>query len=205
MTYPVYCLDIFNTILKIMLGFFAAVILHNIISMILVSKDLIGNKKVNIAQSIIRIIIDLCYFALLITSIYYFNNMPQTCSPSATYSTIYFFSFIVITFANLFNYIFRFLMIVVFFPIFVFYFLKDPASFYQHIGIDPDIIDNLPQDTANEEQQGTMCVICSENIELGEKIIVLKCDGRHFFHSECIKMWLKRKMVCPYCRSTQIF
>lgn len=86
----------------------------------------------------------------------------------------------------------------------VLYFLKNPSSFYEHIGIDPDIIENLPQIDADETHSGTMCVICSENVEIGDKIIVLKCDDRHFFHTECISVWLKKKIICPICRSTDI-
>lgn len=195
----------FPKLLNYIMVFYTIVLILSIISLILLYKNLLEDKKISIAKTVLTIIIELCYLALLIETVYYFSKMPKNCSPSSLYSTMFFFTFLIVAIANFFNYAFRFLMVIIFFPIFVIYFIKDPTSFYQHIGIDPDIIDNLPQDTATEEHNNTLCVICSENIEIGDKIIILKCDGRHFFHSECIKMWLKRKMVCPYCRSTNIF
>lgn len=42
------------------------------------------------------------------------------------------------------------------------------------------------------------CMICLEQLEPGEKIIVLECG--HPFHKECITPWLKIHSECPNCR-----
>lgn len=41
------------------------------------------------------------------------------------------------------------------------------------------------------------CVICMDAIDLGERIRVLPCA--HFYHGQCIRMWLRRKNACPCC------
>ena len=42
------------------------------------------------------------------------------------------------------------------------------------------------------------CSICLENYELGDKISYLPCF--HFYHSKCIKKWLKCSKRCPLCK-----
>jgi len=41
------------------------------------------------------------------------------------------------------------------------------------------------------------CRICFSEYKDGEEIGVLPCN--HFFHSECIQEWGKRRPVCPFC------
>lgn len=33
------------------------------------------------------------------------------------------------------------------------------------------------------------------------KVVVLPCDDKHFFHTECIISWLVKKPLCPLCRA----
>ena len=58
----------------------------------------------------------------------------------------------------------------------------------EEIEIDEKLIDD-------EEKQ---CAICLENYSIGNKIIYLPCC--HYFHSSCIRNWLKIKNKCPYCK-----
>ena len=58
----------------------------------------------------------------------------------------------------------------------------------EEIEIDKKFIDD-------EEKQ---CSICLENYSIGNKIIYLPCC--HYFHSSCIRNWLKIKYKCPYCK-----
>ena len=41
------------------------------------------------------------------------------------------------------------------------------------------------------------CLICLENYCITDKICYLSC--LHFFHSSCIKSWIKLKNRCPLC------
>lgn len=43
-----------------------------------------------------------------------------------------------------------------------------------------------------------LCSICILDIEKNTKHAVLECN--HFFHKECIRKWLTKKMNCPCCR-----
>lgn len=42
-----------------------------------------------------------------------------------------------------------------------------------------------------------MCVICLDHLKLAEHIRCLPCS--HVYHSNCIKLWLRRKNSCPCC------
>lgn len=58
------------------------------------------------------------------------------------------------------------------------------------------------------------CVICMNEYEEGEPIIILPCNkesnyiniviklsfSRHFFHENCIKKWLMLNGLCPICK-----
>lgn len=83
-------------------------------------------------------------------------------------------------------------------------FFQDPGGFFQRYGVDPDIIDNWPEIEATQENS-TECVICSADILDKDRIMILNCPGRHYYHASCIKEWLKVKINCPVCRSTNVF
>ncbi len=94
-------------------------------------------------------------------------------------------------------------MIILCFPIMVYYFLKNPQSFYSNFGIDPEIVRNLPTIKADSTHV-TMCAICTEDIIEGNEILVLRCAGKHYFHGNCIKSWLIQKVNCPICRQENV-
>ena len=48
----------------------------------------------------------------------------------------------------------------------------------------------------NEENK--TCVICYEDFKDNEDAIFLPCF--HFFHTKCIKEWLKKRDICPLCK-----
>jgi hypothetical protein len=45
------------------------------------------------------------------------------------------------------------------------------------------------------------CTICVSEYSSGESIVIMQCDPRHFFHTECIIKWLKINSICPICRA----
>eukprot|EP00828_Plagiopyla_frontata_P049216 TRINITY_DN9711_c0_g1_i3.p2 TRINITY_DN9711_c0_g1~~TRINITY_DN9711_c0_g1_i3.p2 ORF type:complete len:104 (+),score=15.73 TRINITY_DN9711_c0_g1_i3:41-313(+) len=51
--------------------------------------------------------------------------------------------------------------------------------------------------TGNETDK---CMICLQEYEEDNPIIILKCSNKHYFHEECIKNWLQINGVCPACR-----
>ena len=48
---------------------------------------------------------------------------------------------------------------------------------------------------------GKECAICTKAYEKEDQIITLPCDPRHYFHEECIKVWLQQNAICPICRA----
>lgn len=46
------------------------------------------------------------------------------------------------------------------------------------------------------------CCICFEEFGSKEEIAVLACC--HYFHSQCVRVWLTRVQSCPLCRQNQV-
>ncbi len=53
----------------------------------------------------------------------------------------------------------------------------------------------------NNQDNMKSCAICLMDYEETDEIAELKCDQRHYFHSQCISDWLKKKLECPLCKS----
>lgn len=43
------------------------------------------------------------------------------------------------------------------------------------------------------------CTICMDDLTKGEEVTVLPCS--HWFHGECVTLWLKQHNTCPICRA----
>lgn len=128
---------------------------------------------------------------------------PTNCFDINIVPTSLIFTFILIGFSHIGNYVLKGILIVFSFPVLVFYFLRNPNSFFSNFGIDPEILKKLPTISADNEHCSN-CVICSEDIKEGDDIFILKCPGKHYFHSNCIKDWLAVKIICPMCRSENV-
>lgn len=65
-----------------------------------------------------------------------------------------------------------------------------------------DAIRSLPKKNVDEEMLGNEgkaeCSICMDPVELGTEVTVLPC--KHWFHYNCIEMWLNQHNTCPHCR-----
>lgn len=49
--------------------------------------------------------------------------------------------------------------------------------------------------------ENDMCVICIEYFKNEDKIVMLPCSIKHIFHQECIYAWIKKKPICPTCKT----
>ncbi|KAE9993808.1 hypothetical protein Vi05172_g8881 [Venturia inaequalis] len=73
-----------------------------------------------------------------------------------------------------------------------------------------EIIASLPRIplTANMVGDGTgqevatkgECSICMDEVQVGNEVAKLPCD--HWFHMECIRVWLQEHDTCPHCRKS---
>ena len=43
------------------------------------------------------------------------------------------------------------------------------------------------------------CTICIDEMHVGDEVTVLPCN--HWFHGECVVLWLKEHNTCPVCRA----
>ena len=65
-----------------------------------------------------------------------------------------------------------------------------------------NILNELEEVELNEifiNKEEIKCVICLENCSINDKISYLPCI--HFFHSSCIKNWIRIKDRCPICNN----
>lgn len=64
-------------------------------------------------------------------------------------------------------------------------------------------IESLERKKVDEEMLGpegkAECTICIDSIHKGDEVVVLPC--KHWFHGECVTMWLKEHNTCPICRT----
>lgn len=49
-------------------------------------------------------------------------------------------------------------------------------------------------------QNRSPCPVCLEDMQAGEEILCLPCDGEHAGHSSCLLPWLQNAPTCPTCR-----
>ncbi|RDW90360.1 putative RING finger domain protein [Aspergillus mulundensis] len=64
-----------------------------------------------------------------------------------------------------------------------------------------DAIHALPKKIADAGLlggEGTECSICMDAVKVGDEVTVLPCT--HWFHPQCIEMWLNQHNSCPHCR-----
>lgn len=65
-----------------------------------------------------------------------------------------------------------------------------------------DAIANLSKRKITVEDFGTdgkaECSICMDEVDIGEEVTVLPCT--HWFHGNCVSMWLGEHDTCPHCR-----
>ncbi len=44
------------------------------------------------------------------------------------------------------------------------------------------------------------CTICIDDMGVGDEVTVLPC--KHWFHNECVVLWLRQHNTCPICRAS---
>jgi hypothetical protein len=151
---------------------------------------------------ILKALIDISYYICLIITYYILKNKYE--KPQQNYYKLFlFYSILFMGFANIFQFLFDVITITILFPFFLCYYFLDPISFQHQYAFNPEIIRNLPTIKA-DKNHCDICIVCLQEINLDDEIIILKCPGHHYFHAECIKKWLCQKIKCPICSNENI-
>jgi E3 ubiquitin-protein ligase RNF115/126 len=65
-------------------------------------------------------------------------------------------------------------------------------------------IESLPTKSLDDDMIGSDgkadCTICMDEMKAGDKATVLPC--KHWFHPDCVTLWLKQHNTCPICRTS---
>lgn len=56
------------------------------------------------------------------------------------------------------------------------------------------------EDIGENDKGMDSCAICLMEYNNEDEVAELKCDKKHYFHSDCLEEWLKRKLECPLCK-----
>lgn len=153
--------------------------------------------------SYFSVLLDVSYYSIIFLAYILCRNRFEEFFLNSTFRLIVLFVILVYGFVSVSRHLLFIFLIIMLFPIVIYYFIRNPNNFYSNIGIDPEVVMNLPSNKASSEHS-SMCVICSDDINEEEDILILKCPARHYFHSKCIKEWLIRKVNCPVCRCEAI-
>ncbi|KAI1107440.1 hypothetical protein F4804DRAFT_160428 [Jackrogersella minutella] len=66
-----------------------------------------------------------------------------------------------------------------------------------------EAIATLPKKKLDEAMLGPElkgeCTICIDDMKVGDEAVVLPC--KHWFHEQCVVLWLKQHNTCPICRA----
>lgn len=66
-----------------------------------------------------------------------------------------------------------------------------------------DAIKHLPKKKLDAEMLGPElkgeCTICIDDMGVGDEVTVLPC--KHWFHNDCVVLWLRQHNTCPICRA----
>ncbi|CDU15902.1 RING zinc finger protein, putative [Plasmodium yoelii] len=65
----------------------------------------------------------------------------------------------------------------------------------------PDNDENINKFNKQTNENEDMCSICMVDYMENDNIMIMPCDKRHFFHSNCLSKWLNKSQVCPICRT----
>lgn len=66
-----------------------------------------------------------------------------------------------------------------------------------------ETLKTLDRKTVDQDMLGgesaTECTICIDEMRVGDEAVILPC--KHWFHEECVTLWLREHNTCPICRT----
>ncbi len=191
--------------LKIMLIIYTFYIFKGIFHYFLAMKIEFNNNIYQIFISIIYFLIDLFYYIFTVAGYYSYQRLSLNFIINNLYKCIFIFCLIFIGIVHICLFFISCFYIILSFIFALNHFFDNERGFIINQGELPVILDSLLIEQKADSKHCQECYICLENIEKGDNIITLKCNESHFFHSNCIRQWLRYNISCPLCRQKYIF
>ena len=199
-----YKLEHIFSYLKIMLIIFLCYIIKSIFYYLLVLKIEINSINYLSLISFIYFIIDLLYYVSTIAGYYSFSKLSLSFIINNLYPCIFIYYLIFAGIVHICLFFVSAFYILLFFLFSLHNFQDNEMGFIVNQRELPIILEPYLITKKANDQYCSECYICLENIEKGQDIIILKCNGHHFFHSDCIKKWLRSNISCPLYRQRNI-
>ena len=190
--------------LKIMFIIYSFYILKSIFYYQIVTKIEINNSIHQLLISLIYFIIDIFYYISTVAGYYSFQRLSLNFIINNLYKCIFIYCLIFIGIVHICLLFLNFFYILLSFIFSLNNFFENEMGFIAQQGELPMILDQLLVSQKADSQHCKACYICLDEIEKGQEIITLKCNNSHFFHSKCIKLWLRYNISCPLCRNQNI-
>ena len=163
-----------------------------------------NNTTIQILISLLYFLIDVFYYISTIAGYYSFKRLSLNFTINNLYKCIFIFCLIFIGIVHICLFFVSFFYILLSFIISLNSFFENESEFISNQGQLPVVLEKFLDIQKADSQHCGECYICLEDIEKGQEIITLKCNTKHFFHSPCIRKWLRTSISCPLCRQHNI-
>jgi hypothetical protein len=196
---PSYCdLDVYLS-MKTLIFMYAMFIFKALLKVYFIKFNKMNLVSCKIFSSISNIVIFSCYYICIFFAYLIYSKSTRQCLKRDTFTIISFFSIVFMGLISSLQAIINITILTIYFVLMVDTLINNPNFFFNHYGMDPEMIKNLPTVKADDKHVST-CIICLKDINEGDQIMILNCSDKHYFHGDCIKSWLSVKTVCPICR-----
>ena len=196
---PNHCdLDVYLSI-KTLIFMYAVFIFKALLKLYFIKFNKMNLVSCKIFSSITNIVVFSCYYVCIFFAYLIYSKSSRQCLKQDTFTIFSFFSIVFMGLMSSLQAIINITILTIYFVLMVDTLINNPNFFFNHYGMDPEMIKNLPTVKADDKHVST-CIICLKDINEGDPIMILNCSDKHYFHGECIKSWLSVKTVCPICR-----
>lgn len=196
---PSYCdLDVYLS-MKTLIFMYGIFIFKALLKVIFIKYNKMNQVSFKIFTSLFNIVIYSCYYLCIFLAYLIYSKSTRRCLREDTFTIVSFFSVVFIGLISSLQAIINITILTIYFVLMVDTLINNPNFFFNHYGMDPEMIKSLPTVKADDKHVST-CIICLKDINEGDQIMILNCSDKHYFHGDCIKSWLTVKTVCPICR-----
>ena len=190
--------------LKIMLILYIFYIMKALFYYYIEAKTEIDNTWYQILITLTYFMIDVSYYIATVMGYFSYQRLSLIFIINNIYKCIFIYCLIFIGFVHICLFFLSCFYIILSFIFSLNSFYDNEMGFIANQGGMPNVLEKFLHTEKAESQHCKECLICLEDIIKDDEIIILKCHKSHFFHSKCIKKWLKYNVSCPLCKKQNI-